>query len=96
MRPEDIGLHGVETTKGEWGIYVQSVVRAQHNDNLFLGIILEQSVDYERFRMRKLEMLVFAQELASPAGLERMLDHIRNWIDSTEGDGFLDLVSKSN
>ncbi len=96
MKREDIGLHDVETSKGNWGIYVQSVVKAQDNDNLFLAIILEQGVDNEHFRMRKLEVLVFAPELASPAGLAGILGHIRNWIDTTEGDGFLDLVSKSN
>jgi len=95
VKPEDIGLHDVETFKGNWGTFVQSVVKAQGNDNLFLAIILEQNVDYERFRMRKLEILVFAPELARPAGLNGILGQIRNWIETTEGDGFLDLASRS-
>lgn len=96
MRPEEIRLHDVETSKGQWGIFVQSVVKAQDNDNLFLRILLEQNIDYEHIRMRTLNLLVFSRELASDAGLVGILDHIRNWINTTDGDGFLDLVSKSS
>jgi hypothetical protein len=96
MKPEEIRLHDVDTSKGSWGVFVQSVVKAQGNDNLFLTIVLEQNMDDEHVRMRGLKLLVFSPELASDAGRAGILDEIRNWIDTTDGDGFLDLVSKSN
>lgn len=94
MEPKDIPLHEVDTAKGHWGIFVQSVVKAQ-NDNIFLIMILEQRVDDERFRMRRLEMLILAAELISPAGRAAILRRIREWIEATEGDGYLDLVSST-
>ena len=72
---------------------MQSTVEAQNHDNLFLKIILEQGIDDERFRMRRLEVLIFAPELATSEGRTRILSRIRQWIEATEGDGYLDLVS---
>jgi len=95
MKAEDIGLRDVDTSKGRWGVFVQSVVKAQDNDNLFLRIVLEQNIDDEHIKMRRLDLLVFSPELASHAGLATVLDQIRNCIDTTDGDGSLDLVSKS-
>lgn len=96
MKPEEIRLHDVDTSKGSCGVFVQSVVKAQGNDNLFLTIVLEQNMDDEHVSMRALKLLVFSPELASDAGRAGILDEIRNWIDTTDGDGFLDLVLKSN
>ena len=96
MKPEEVGLHDVDTSKGQWGIFVQSVVKAQDNDNLFLTIVLEQNIDDERIRMRRLDLLVFSAELASHAGLREVRDQICQWVEETDGDGFLDLVSKAS
>jgi hypothetical protein len=96
MKQEDIRLHNVETSKGQWGIFIQSVVKAQGNDNLFLTIVLEQNIDDERIRMRRLDLLVFSAELASPGGRREVRDQICRWVEETDGDGFLDLVSKAS
>jgi len=96
MKPEDIKLHDVVTTKGSWGIFVQSAVKAQDNDNLFLTIVLERNIDDERVEARRLTLLLFSRELKSDTGRKGILREIRSWIDTTDGDGSLDLVSKSS
>jgi hypothetical protein len=93
MKPQDLNLHHVDTSKGEWGIFVQSVVEAQNGQNLFVTLILEQNIDDEHIRGRKLEMLVPASELLSPLGRTGILDQIRTWIEMTDGDGFIDGIS---
>jgi hypothetical protein len=95
MQPQDVRLHSVDSSKGEWGIYVQSVVEAENKKNLFLTIILERNIDDEHIESRKLAMSVSASELASPSGRNEVLNLIRNWIETTEGDGSIDGVSQS-
>jgi hypothetical protein len=95
MKPEDVRLHNIDTSKGSWGIYVQTVVEAQNNDNLFLKVILERNISDERIEMRRLELLVFSAELVDPQQRARLIAKIQNWIEATEGDGFLDLVSQT-
>jgi len=80
-----------DTAKGHWGIFVQSVVEAQNTQNLFLTMILEQGIDDEHIRSRRLELLASASELESVPGRNGLLNHIRNWIETTEGDGSLTL-----
>ena len=92
LDPRDVPLRHVDTSKGEWGIFVQSVVETWNGNNLFMTIILEQNIADERVRTRKLEMLVAASELASPSGRERVLNEIRQWIEAAEGDGSLTIV----
>jgi hypothetical protein len=96
LKPEDIHLHKIDTSKGHWGIFIQSIVRAQDTDSLFLKMILEQNIDDERVRMRRLEMRLLALELADSQHRDRVLGQIRNWIETTDGDGFLDLIAQSN
>lgn len=96
MRPEDIELHGVETSKGSWGIFVQSAVKARDDDNLFLTIVLERNIDEEHIETRRLTLLLFSRELKSDTGRKGILREIRCWIDTTDGDGSLDLASKSS
>jgi len=60
---------------------------------LFLKLIIEQSIDDERFRMRRLEMLLSAADPEESVSLQKVRDEIRRWIETTQGDGFLDLVS---
>jgi hypothetical protein len=93
MKPQDVHLQSVDTSKGVWGIFVQSVVEPQNRENLFVALILEQNIDDEHIKSRKLKILVSASDLQSPSGLSGILNQIRTWIDITEGDGFLDGVS---
>ena len=93
LQANDFPFKIVDTAKGRWGIFVQSVVRARDKDKLFLTMILEQGIDDEHFRTRKLEMFVFESALITSQGQARTLSDIREWIEKTEGDGHLDLVS---
>ena len=93
VKPEDVRLHEISTSKGHWGIYVQTVVEALNGENLFLTIILERNIDDEHIESRKLNMSVTASELASPSGRNGVLNQIRKWLETTEGDG--SLVGKS-
>jgi hypothetical protein len=92
INPQDLRLHDVDTSKGHWGIFVQSVVEAQNGENLFATIILEQNIDDEHIRSRKLEVLVAASAVANPSGRNGVLNQIRQWIETTEGDGSLTVV----
>jgi hypothetical protein len=69
-------------------------VEAQDNDKLFVKAVLEQPLDNEHFRQRKLEMLVFKSDLADAQQRAAVLGRIRKWIETTDGNGFLDLVSQ--
>jgi hypothetical protein len=93
MNPQDIRLQNVNTSKGEWGIFVQSVVEAQNGRNVFVTLILEQSIDDKHIRERKLEMMASPSELLSPSGRTDILNRIRTWIETTEGDGSLGGIS---
>jgi len=93
LKPQDVRLHEVDTSKGQWGIYVQSVVEAENKKNLFVTIILERNIDDEHIMSRRLVMSVSASELASPSGRNEVLNLIPNWIETTEGDGSIDGVS---
>src|ERR1700730_5740082 len=88
-KPQDVDLHTVDTSKGRRGIFVQSVVGAQKSESLFVTLVLEQNMDEEPIRSRRLVMLLSASELASPADLNGVLNQIRDWLETTEGDGSL-------
>ena len=59
---------------------------------ILLKLILEQSVDEQRFRARELSMMLLARELYDPDLFADVVRQIHHWIETTEGDGFLDLL----
>jgi hypothetical protein len=77
---------------GGWLIAVETIAETEGTANLLLGIILEQSVDDESFRMRRLSIIVDAREAHDPGKCPSLLGRIQKWIEATEGDGFLDLT----
>ena len=89
-----IDLTTVETSKGSWLIAVESVVETQADRNVLLKIVLEQSVDEEHFRTRELGMLLPLREATDRDHSQIVVSHIREWIDSADGDGFVDLVNR--
>lgn len=93
LKPQDVRIHSVETSKGQWGIYVQSVVETENKKNLFVTIILERDIDDEHIISRRLVLSVSASGLASPSGRDEILNLIRNWVETTEGDGSIVEVS---
>jgi hypothetical protein len=87
-------LARVDSSKGEWLVAVHSIAQTRGGDTLLLGIIVEQNIDDESFRMRRIEAMVDKREANDPDRCTSLLDRIRGWIDSTEGDGFLDLTDR--
>jgi|SRR6478736_3663889 len=93
IQPEELPLHlsTIETCRGTWLIAVYSVAEAQADNTLLLNLILEQSIDPEHFRSRELGMQVPARKLYDPGLFTDVVSQIRRWIETTEGDGFLEL-----
>ncbi len=89
-----IDLTTVDTSKGLWLIAVESVVETQADRNVLLKIVLEQQIDEEHFRSRELGMLLTLREAIDPDQCPKMVSHIREWIDSADGDGFVDLTNR--
>ncbi len=89
-----IDLTDVDSSKGTWLIAVESMIETQGDGNLLLKIVLEQSIDEEHFRARELGMLLPLREAVDPDRCPNVLGWIREWIDSTEGDGFVDLTQR--
>jgi len=93
IQPEELPLHlsRIETSQGGWLIAVYSVAEARAGGTLLLKLILEQSIDDEHFRTRELGMQVLVSQLYHPDRFADVLSQIRRWIETAEGDGFLEL-----
>lgn len=93
IQPEQLPLHlsKIETSQGRWLIAVYSVAEAHAGDTLLLKLILEQSIDDEHFRTRELGMQVLAAKLFDPDRLVGVISQIRHWIETSDGNGFLEL-----
>jgi hypothetical protein len=95
---EQLPLHGtrIDSAAGEWLIAVQSAMESQTGGTILLKLLLECSIDEERFQTREVGMTVYASEVYDSELLEEMRSQIRHWIETTEGDGFLDLTHRAN
>jgi hypothetical protein len=93
IQPEELPLHlsRIQTSQGRWLIAVQSIAEARVGGTLLLKLILEQNIDNEHFRTRELGMQVPAVKLYDPDLFADVVGHIRQWVETTEGDGFLEL-----
>lgn len=92
--PHDIPLDlaKIDTDKGTWLIALANVTETQGGKNLLLKLILEQRIDEQTLRSRELGLMVPAALLLDPETLGQVIEEIRAWIETTDGDGFLDLV----
>ena len=89
LNSQHLGLNEVDASKGYSGVFVQSVVESRKGENLVMTIILEQNVDEENIRTRKVQMLAGVSQLATCTGRDRVIKQIRQLIETTEGDGAL-------
>ncbi len=92
--PEELALHRARFTAStrDWLVVVDNVKQTQGTDNLLLNLILEQGVEEEQLPTRKLGLELPAAVALDPETCAQIVDEIRRWIKTTEGDGFLDLV----
>ena len=81
----------IDASDKVWLIVVVSVVEAQDGDNLLLKLVLEPNIDEEIPVSRELSLMAPSAVISEPEMCTEVVDHIRNWIETTEGDGFLDL-----
>jgi hypothetical protein len=81
----------MDTGNGVWLIAVAGVMETQSGQNLLLKLTLEQSVDEETLRSRELSLMAPAAVILDTETSGQVIDRIRDWIEKTEGDGFLDL-----
>jgi hypothetical protein len=92
LRKLPIDLARIESAKGLWLVAVDSVAETIAGTTLLVGITLEQTLDDQSFQVRRLEAMFDCNAAREPENGEELLDRIRKWIESTDGDGFLDLT----
>jgi hypothetical protein len=93
--PENVPLHltRVDSALGQLLIAVQSVAETEDRKKVLVRLVLEQSrEDGEQITMRELGLIASAAELFEPEITSEIVDRIRDWLESTEGDGMLDLT----
>jgi hypothetical protein len=91
QNPLDYNVLG--TSKGRWLIRVSAVMAADESDNLALQLLLQNLEDDKTSGQRHLYVVVAASDLEIPQERVLIADRIRHWVESTEGNGFLDLAS---
>lgn len=94
--PENVPLHltRVETTSGECLIAVQSVAETEDHKKILLRLVLEQALeDGEEIVTRELGLITTSAELFEPEITSEIVERIREWLESSEGDGMLDLTT---
>jgi hypothetical protein len=92
IRKLPIDLARIESAKGPWLVAVDSVAETIAGTTLLVGIILEQSIDDQSFQVRRLEAILDCNAAREQENCKELLDHIREWIETTEDDGFLNLT----
>jgi hypothetical protein len=94
--PERVSLHWsvVGTAKGPWLIHVNSVLTAKESDNASLQLVLENLSDEARPQNRRLYLVVSSSRLEIPQERVVIADRIRRWVETTSGNGFLDLITR--
>ena len=93
--PENVPLHltRVETLSGEWLITVQSVAETEDHKKVLARLVLEQSLEGgEQVMTRELGLITTSAELFEPEITSEIVERVREWLESTEGDGVLDLT----
>ena len=95
LQPERVPFNGsvVGSAKGTWIISVNAAVVVEGTDSLLLNLILEKGLrsPEDQALTRRLGMLVPAPVLKEFYLREGVACDIRQWLERTEGNGFLDL-----
>ena len=80
------------TAKGPWLIHVNAVLTAKESDNASLQPVLENLCNETGSENRRLYLVVPASLLDIPQERVRIALRIRRWVETTSGNGFLDLT----
>ena len=84
------------TTRGPWLIRVNAVLTAKESDNASLQLVLENLSNEIRLENRRLYLVVSSYRLEIPQERVAIADRIRRWLETTSGNGFLDLIARRN
>ncbi len=92
--PEKLPFHlaKVDAANGQWIVFIENPTGTQSGEYLLLNLTLEQSVDEETFQSRELSLVAPAPLIFEAETSAYVIGRIREWLETTEGDGFLDLV----
>jgi hypothetical protein len=82
------------TEKGPWLIRVNAVLTAQESENASLHLVLEDLSHEPRSKDRRLYLIVSSSRLEIPQERVTIAHRIRRWVETSSGDGFLDLVTR--
>ena len=90
-KPHDVPLHMsvLGTAKGVWVMRVHSV--SSIGQTIQIRLVLKRRSRCSRLRI--LDAVLFAPDLGVALERAMIADRIRKWIETTEADGVLDLVS---
>ena len=95
LQPELVPFNGsaLGSAKGTWVISVNAAVYVEGTDSLLLNVTLQRGVraPEDLGVTRQLGMLVPAPVLKEFCLREGVASDIRQWLEATEGNGFLDL-----
>jgi len=95
LPPERVPLNGsvLGTVKGTWIIRVDEAMRLKGTTTLVLNVTLERSrrSPEEACVRRRLGLLLSSSVMDEFRLREGVACDIRGWLESTDGDGFLDL-----
>jgi hypothetical protein len=95
LQPERVPFNGsvLGSAKGTWIINVTAAVYVEGTDSVLLNLCLEKGVraPEDLGLKRNLGMLVPAPVLKEFCLREGVAGDIRQWLEATEGNGFLDL-----
>lgn len=97
LQPERVPFNGsvLGSAKGTWIINVSAAVYVEGTDSVLLNLTLEKGLrcSEDQSLTRRLGMLVPAPVLKEFCLREGVACDIRQWLEATEGNGFLDLRS---
>lgn len=82
------------TANGPWLIRVNAVLSAKESDNASLQLVLENLSDEPRSKDRRLYLIVSSSRLEIPQERVTIAHRIRRWLETSSGNGFLDLVTR--
>jgi len=95
LQPERVPFNAsvLGSAQGTWVISVNAAVYVEGTDSLLLNVTLEKGMrgPEDQARTRRLGMLVPAPVLKEFYLREGVACDIRQWLERTEGNGFLDL-----
>lgn len=85
----------IDTQKGPWLVRAESVVAADESQRIVLHLVLDRLSDEGCPPSRRLYTVCSEGDLQVPQRRVIVADHIRRWLESTEGNGVFEFRTGS-